>query len=360
MRCIPILRIMLVVLTALPVYAAADTVNLSESIRDKIEYIQATGDTRINGETIKAEALLAAFYERRYFEPAWEDPAHIRAMITAVKAAEAHGLTPAHYHLAALQEMASRIPLTLTAGKPHDANFDMVLTDSFFLLAHDLASGRVDPSKLNPAWNYASVSRDESLGGLLETALGDGQIQDHLDGLAPAHPLYHWMKAALVQYRELAATGGWMPIPDGTRMDVGVSDERVPLLRERLRQTGDLSIDTDSDSLVFDETLARAVLRFQERTRVSRESRLVDDADGAVGEETMASLNVPVDVRIQQLRANLERCRWLLRDLPATYVLVDMAGYRGYFYKDDEINWLLRLQIVTSYYETAYYRSSLK
>lgn len=199
MRCIPILWIMLVVLIALPVYAAADAVNLAENIRDKIEYIQTTGDTRINGEAIEAEAMLAAFYERRHFLPAWEDPAHIRAMITAVKAAEAHGLTPAHYHLAALQEMASRIPLTLTAGKPHDANFDMVLTDSFFLLAHDLASGRVDPAKLNPAWNFSPISIDESLGDLLETALGDWEIQDHLDGLAPAHPLYRWMRAALVQ-----------------------------------------------------------------------------------------------------------------------------------------------------------------
>jgi murein L,D-transpeptidase YcbB/YkuD len=151
-----------------------------------------------------------------------------------------------------------------------------------------------------------------------------------------------------------------MPIPDGVRMEVGVRDERVPLLRERLRQTGDLSIDPEGDPLVFDAALSRAVLRFQERTRVSRESSLVEDDDGLVGEETMASLNVPVAVRIQQLRANLERCRWLLRDLPATYVLVDMAGYRGYFYKDDEIIWRARVQIGTPYNETPSFRSTIK
>ena len=360
MRCTSFLRIIVVFLIALPACAVADAVHLAETIQHNIEYIQSTGDTRINGDTINAKTLLAAFYERRYFQPAWEEPAHIRAMIRVVKAAEAHGLTPAHYHLAALEDMASGMPLTLTAGKQHDVNFDMLLTDSFFLLAHDLASGRVDPSTLNPAWNFTATSVDEFLGDLLETALDDGQIQDHLDGLAPAHPLYRGMRAALVQYRELAVTGGWMPIPEGTLMAVGVRDERVPLLRERLRQTGDLSIATDGDPLVFDETLSRAVLRFQERTRVSRESRLVDDADGAVGEETLTALNTPVQARIQQLRANLERCRWLLRDLPATYVLVDMAGYRGYFYKDDDIIWRARVQIGTPYNATPSFRSTIK
>jgi len=360
MRCTSFLRIMLLFLMALPACAVADAVSPAEVIRLKIEYIQSTGDSRLVGTTIKAKALLTQFYERRYFQPAWEDPAHIQAMITAVQAAAAHGLTPAHYHLDMLQEMATGMSLAGTAEKQYNVNFDMVLTDSFFLLAKDLASGRVDPSTLNPAWNFTPANVDQSFGELLETALNDGHIQDHLDALAPAHPLYRRMRAALVQYRDLAATGGWMPIPDGSHLEVGIRNERVPLLRERLRQTGDLSVDTDGDPLVFDAALSRAVLRFQERTRVSRESALVDDGDGLVGEETMASLNVPVDVRIQQLRANLERCRWLLRDLPATYVLVDMAGYRGYFYKDDEIIWRARVQIGTPYNETPSFRSTIK
>ena len=360
MRCNFFLRIMLLFIIALPTYAMAGTVNPAEVIRLKIEYIQSTGDSRLVGTTIRAKALLAQFYERRYFQPAWTDPAHIQTMIMAVEGAEAHGLTPAHYHLDILQEMASGMSLEGTAENQTNVNFDMILTDSFFLLAQDLATGRVDPSTLNPAWNFTPASVDPSLGDLLETALNDGNIQDHLDGLAPAHPLYRWMRAALVQYRELAGTGGWMPIPDGEQMEVGSRDARVPLLRARLRQTGDLSIDTDGDPLVFDAALSRAVLRFQERTRVNRESALTDDDDGLVGQETMDSLNVPVDDRIQQLRVNLERCRWLLRDLPATYVLVDMASYRGYFYKDDEIIWRARVQIGTPYNETPSFRSDIK
>ncbi len=36
---------------------------------------------------------------------------------------------------------------------------------------------------------------------------------------------------------------------------------------------------------------------------------------------------------IDQLRINLERARWLLHDLKGDFVLVDIAGYKIYFYK---------------------------
>jgi murein L,D-transpeptidase YcbB/YkuD len=111
---------------------------------------------------------------------------------------------------------------------------------------------------------------------------------------------------------------------------------------------------------VFEPSLARAVLRFQERLRVDRESSLVDDYDGAVGENTLAALNVPVAVRIRQLRVNLERCRWLFHDQPASFVLVDMAAYRGYLYKDDEIIWRARVQVGDPYRKTPSFRAAIK
>lgn len=90
-------------------------------------------------------------------------------------------------------------------------------------------------------------------------------------------------------------------------------------LRERLRITGDLTT-LGSDSLDhFDFTLDRAVRAFQRRHGL--------EADGVVGKETRAALNVPVEARIRQLVLNLERLRWLPEDLEPRYLFINIAGY---------------------------------
>lgn len=334
----------------------AVTAAVHEAIRAKIESIQLSGSRRIDGQPIASGDLLARFYTQRRFQPAWSDAANVRAMVAAVRASQDHGLLPSDYHLDALQERARRRP---PAAEAQDASLDILLTDGFFQLAHDLAFGRVNPIRFNPGWNFSLAGADPQRIDLLETALAEGRVREYLEARAPSHPLYRRLKLALERYRRIAAAGGWPSIPEGPLLGPGVRDARVPLLRARLKSTGDLSIDTNGDPLVFEPALERAVLRFQERTRVDRASSLSDD-DGSVGENTLAALNVPVEVRLRQLRVNLERCRWFLHDQPATFVLVDMAGYRGYFYKDDEIIWRARVQIGKPYRETPSFRSEIK
>jgi murein L,D-transpeptidase YcbB/YkuD len=332
----------------------------AEIIREKVENLESPEGAQILGETVAAGDRLARFYERRFFQPAWGDPARVRSMIAAIRSAEAHGLVPDHYHMESLQRL-SRLDFPATpAGGHREADLDILLTDSFLQLAHDLSSGRVNPARINPDWNFSSDKSAVDLSALLAEALADGRIQARLEALAPRHPLYRRMKTALARYRRIAAAGGWPSIPEGPLLKVGLRDARVPLLRERLMQSGDLGIDTDGDPLVFEPPLARAVLRFQERTRVDRDDSLVDDEDGAVGETTRSALNVPVEKRIRQLRVNLERCRWLFHDQPASFVLVDMAGFRGYFYKNDEIVWRARVQVGDAESETPSFRAVIK
>ena len=57
--------------------------------------------------------------------------------------------------------------------------------------------------------------------------------------------------------------------------------------------------------------------RFQARHGLS--------ADGIVGEATIHALNVPASERIRQITLNLERWRWLPRDLGPRYVTVNAA-----------------------------------
>jgi murein L,D-transpeptidase YcbB/YkuD len=91
----------------------------------------------------------------------------------------------------------------------------------------------------------------------------------------------------------------------------GMSDARVTALRHRLAQEGDLP-GTARESQRFDQELEQAVMRFQSRHTLA--------SDGEVGRATLKALNVPLEDRIDQIRVNLERSRWVLSNLGDRYV----------------------------------------
>ena len=69
-----------------------------------------------------------------------------------------------------------------------------------------------------------------------------------------------------------------------------------------------------------DDDVEAAVRSFQTRHHL--------DVDGKVGPRSLEELNVPVASRIDQIRAHLERARWVFRDIADTYIIVDIAGFR--------------------------------
>jgi murein L,D-transpeptidase YcbB/YkuD len=160
------------------------------------------------------------------------------------------------------------------------------------------------------------------------------------------------MQAYLAQYRELAAAGGWPRIPDGPTLRPGDSDERLPLLAQRLAITGDLPVDAGADPAVYGGALEAAVKDFQERHGL--------DVDGVVGPATLKALNVTVEQRIEQIRVNLERSRWVLDSLADDFVIVNIAGFRVYVFRDHEMTWSARAVVGTTYRKTPVFRSMMR
>jgi murein L,D-transpeptidase YcbB/YkuD len=65
-------------------------------------------------------------------------------------------------------------------------------------------------------------------------------------------------------------------------------------------------------------------------------------------------------MRISQLRASLERMRWVFRDLPDDYLVVDIAGYHAYLFKDGEKIWSIRVQVGKPYRATPVFKDTLR
>ncbi len=127
------------------------------------------------------------------------------------------------------------------------------------------------------------------------------------------------LRAALARYRQLAADGGWPELPAGTILQAGQRDERVALLRDRLRISGDFNgLPATADAWFFDQPTAAgpAVLPASPRPARLRSTRRAH----ARGTQRTGRRS-----RIQQLQATLTRWNWLPRDPGPRYLWVNVV-----------------------------------
>ncbi|MGB5261537.1 MAG: L,D-transpeptidase family protein [Gammaproteobacteria bacterium] len=348
-RLTPVSGLLAAVLSLVCATALADS-TLRESIQSRVAAIGNGETITVGDSTLASRTLLPAFYARRNYTPAWINPDSVSQLIAAIEAIEADGLEPADYHLDTLRELRERLR-NVTAFDPELlADFDLLLTDSLIRLGYHLSFGKVDPEALDSNWNMVRYIDDLDEFLLLGKAIDSGDVTRLVEQLRPQSHLYARLRKALARYRTYDLLGGWRPVPPGPTLKTGVTGERVLALRARLVATGDLSTQ-DMFLPTFDDAVAEGVQRFQRR------HGLLDDA--RVGHKTLLEMNVPAEARIDQIRANLERARWVLHDLPDTYIMVDIAGFSARYFHNDRLMWESRAQVGRPARESPVFRSSL-
>ena len=325
---------------------------VQDRLRARIEAVRAgaTDAMTAGGERVLVRRGVARYYRTAGFEPAWTGPEgptpQADSLLAVLRDAHRDGLRPDDYHVTTIDSLARYLREQERAGQSMDAralaDFELLCTDAFLLYGAHLMGGRVDPVEVVPTWNLDR--RQQNLVEHLRDALDDRSIRATLQRLRPSQPGYDAFRRTLGRYRALARQGGWPAIPDGPALEEGMRDERVALLRRRLRATGDLSAGAPPDSFRFDDRLRQAVGRFQERHGLA--------VDGIVGPATRAAMNVSVDERIRQIEVNLERWRWLPRDLGDPHVLVNIADFWLRVVEDDRYVLQMRVVVGTRYRQT--------
>jgi murein L,D-transpeptidase YcbB/YkuD len=121
-------------------------------------------------------------------------------------------------------------------------------------------------------------------------------------------------------------------VPPGPTLKPGMSDPRVVLLRKRLGVTADTAMPEH-----YDDAVVAAVKSYQQSVKVK--------PDGLVTKPLLASLNkVGIDP-VPLILANMERWRWMPRDLGNFYVRVDIPGFNLYVYEDDHVVFTTRIVV---------------
>lgn len=254
------------------------------------------------------------FYRSRQEGPAWTTPAAAMELLATIRASRDEGLNPQHYHLAKLEELSP----PAASGPADEAAVarELLLTDAFLTLASHYRYGRINLQAILPEWQ--PQARDEKFGVLLEKALAGGEIRASLEQLLPSAPGYVALREAYRHHLAMAEQGGWPTIPAGSKLQQGDHGPRVALLRQRLARSGDLASEAANGDR-FDPTLLAAVRRFQSRHGLR--------SNGVAEAATLKALNLPLGRRIQHLATNLERWRWLPRDLGRRHIAVNIPAF---------------------------------
>ena len=145
-------------------------------------------------------------------------------------------------------------------------------------------------------------------------------------------------------------------IGNGPAIKPGTKDSRVPQLRARLnvtfpppaetvrvrdKHTGRIKVvklppEKNADELVYDRALFAAIKHVQANADIKQ--------TGVIDNSTLAAINGPtLPQKIERVAANMERWRWLPRNLGDTYVMVNIPDYSLKVVNNDKVVWRTKI-----------------
>ena len=271
------------------------------------------------------EAALRRLYEPGGLAPIWlrdgKPTAAALAMIAAFSGAAERGI-PDDYGAPALADAAQRLSGGTAASAEEHGLFDTGLSIAALRYVSETYLGRVDPRSIN--YPYDAPRREFDAAPIVRELADGGDPVARLASLDPPLPQYAQLRAALAQYRALAARGDLAVVPAMPKLEPGDVHAGVPALRAHLATLGDLPADAPAPAPEsverYDEALAAAVKRYQARHGLA--------ADGVIGPATLKSLQVPIADRVVQIELAMERMRWLPYDWPPRFLVVNLPEFR--------------------------------
>ncbi|RZO07773.1 L,D-transpeptidase family protein [Pseudomonas mohnii] len=290
------------------------------------------------------------FYSHRNYRAAWTDGRDVAQLLKSLNDTQIDGLVPQDFRIAELEQ--ARLALQATAPTPaQSAAFDLAATRTYITALLQLRRGKVDPSRLDFHWNFDPVGVDprEDMNSFF-AALDAHDVARAFAQAPPQETVYRNMRESLAQLRKVRDAGGWPKVAEGQSLKPGMDGMAVAQLRARLVAAGYLAPAKGKRS-DYDDSVIAAVKKYQTEQYLG--------ADGVAGKTTLEALNVPVEARIDQVRVNMERARWLLYKLQGTFVVVDIAGYKVALYRDGQPIWRSRVQVGKPFRSTPVFQSEI-
>ena len=272
-------------------------------------------------------APVQAFYEGRNYQTAWLDDGHptaqAKAFIEALETADRKGLKPEDFDAS---QWSARVGKLGSASDDETAQFDAAMTVSVMRYLTQVHQGRVNPTHFN--FEIDTDSKKLNLPDFVANkAITADDVPRLIASIEPDNEEYRALERALPQYLQLAAQqNNSSPLPTvASAIAPGGSYPAVGALQARLQLEGDLAGAAGAaGGSQYTQALAEGVRHYQSRHGLA--------GDGKLSAQTIASLNVPLSVRVGQIDDSLERWRWLPDEYVNAPIVVNLPEFvvRGY------------------------------
>jgi len=275
-----------------------------------------------------------AFYASRDYAPVFvgnDGPTSAaKQAINHLRNADADGMDPTDYPVPSFQSGATSAAL---------AEAEMRLVDSVLDYARQAQMGRVHYSRVSADIFYEQVAPQPL--EVLQKVAAASNAEEALDSYQPPHAAYKALRKKLGELRGKSespaaqiARGPVLELSADRRSKQAVlmSDERVPALRAKL------GLDAVKDDTFYDKPLADAVAAFQKERGLP--------ATGKLTQQTVDAMNGKRQERVDQtIIANMERWRWVPRDLGKAHVVLNIPDYTLRVYHNGAQVWTTRVVV---------------
>ncbi|UZD24218.1 L,D-transpeptidase family protein [Algoriphagus halophytocola] len=279
----------------------------------------------------KFSAQIQAFYANREYLEVWLFNGSLsnsgEELLEQIENSKYDGLQPVDYSLEEINALSSdpekENKKFRNLSTDEMLSLELMLSDAFLTLAHDLENGKVNPASLDPNWKFEKKESKIDYLHLL-TEIGAGRSVEHtLQELYPHSELYARGREAIEELYQIQAndTLAWEFAQVEGAIEVGEMHAAIPALRKRLMFWGFLEPYEIKEATLFDSIMFAGLQDYQKSNGMK--------PDGIIGTLAAESLNKSPQDLIDIAAVNMERLRWMPKmDWDQEMVLVNIANYQ--------------------------------
>jgi len=326
--------------------------NIKKNIYEYINKLNSNDTLIINEQKIISSQLIKQMYLNANYKALWRVAQNRKDIIKIFENAYYEGLNPNDYSINYIKQYHKKRNSKIFIKSEDIAKADIIITNALINYINHMVFGKVNPLEINKAWNFDKRTLPDSLAVNLLNKLKNKNVKDIALEVRSKLPLYKKLKFWFSIYDEIQK--GYDTITEinytGTTLKLGDNNAVIAKVKKRLAKNNrNLNIAYNSN---FDESLHTKLKEFQ------MQNSLV--VDGIIGKETIKMLNTTVEDKINILRVNMERCRWLNNNFPNNFIMVNIADFNLYLIKNKKLIYNTKVVVGKKYHKTPSFTEKIK
>ncbi|RLA74490.1 MAG: murein L,D-transpeptidase [Epsilonproteobacteria bacterium] len=298
--------------------------------------IQRTIDTKLSGRN---KAIVKTLYKKSNYKPLWVGSTNAHRQTQLIKVLNNpffnyKNKPMGRKNIKHLFYLLDNNEISQEKLTEVYARLDILLSNSFVSLVRFIVQGDVDWALLQQKMKALKASDDiEAKWEItpkgfpsqdrLYDAITNSEIKSYLASLIPMEQRYKKLIEMLKDYRVMAK---FPEIAYTNKVfKLGDKDKRIVEIKKRLQISGDLPRNASLNKK-FDAQLRQAVLTYQKRYNLK--------VDGKVDKVMTYYLNLPAKKNIQQIIANLDKCKLYPRSFENEFVEVNIPDFNLRYYRN--------------------------